>query len=167
MISGVSLSAGCIVFVEIIYATCGSTTDGITVRATPSPMPTSPTAATPSTKPGFADLVDEPSVHISSGRFVANSSCVLCAAIAHNLLRAAVPLAGGRLRSARDSLGFSVAQRNNVHQWIEDAATVRPRGGHVYGIGVWGVRSRQMIDSSAQADSAPILQLLKPVWLTL
>ncbi|RYF44429.1 MAG: IS1380 family transposase, partial [Comamonadaceae bacterium] len=38
----------------------------------------------------FADLIDGP-----SGRFGANSAWVLCAAIAHNLLRAAGTLAGG------------------------------------------------------------------------
>jgi len=37
----------------------------------------------------FADLIDGPLAHIPSGRFGANSAWVLCAAIAHNLLRAA------------------------------------------------------------------------------
>src|SRR4051812_39263728 len=36
----------------------------------------------------FADLIDGPLAHIPSGRFGANSAWVLCAAIAHNLLRA-------------------------------------------------------------------------------
>jgi hypothetical protein len=35
----------------------------------------------------FADLIDGPLAHIPSGRFGANSAWVLCAAIAHNLLR--------------------------------------------------------------------------------
>ena len=44
----------------------------------------------------FADLIDGPLAHMPSGRFGANSAWVLCAAIAHNLLRAAGVLAGGR-----------------------------------------------------------------------
>ena len=43
----------------------------------------------------FADLIDGPLAHMPSGRFGANSAWVLCAAIAHNLLRAAGMLAGG------------------------------------------------------------------------
>jgi len=42
----------------------------------------------------FADLIDGPLAHIPSGRFGANSAWVLCAAISHNLLRAAGVLAG-------------------------------------------------------------------------
>ncbi len=49
----------------------------------------------------FADLIDGPLAHIPSGRFGANSAWVLCAAIAHNLLRAAAILAGGRHGKAR------------------------------------------------------------------
>ena len=37
----------------------------------------------------FADLIDGPLAHIPSGRFPANCAWVICAAIAHNLLRAA------------------------------------------------------------------------------
>lgn len=37
----------------------------------------------------FADLVDGPLAHVPSGRFGGNSAWTLCAAIAHNLLRAA------------------------------------------------------------------------------
>ncbi|WP_109789140.1 IS1380 family transposase, partial [Mycolicibacterium conceptionense] len=36
----------------------------------------------------FADLIDGPLAHMPSGRFGANSAWILCAAIAHNLLRA-------------------------------------------------------------------------------
>ena len=43
----------------------------------------------------FADLIDGPLAHIPSGRFGANSAWI-CAAIAHNLLRAAATLAGTR-----------------------------------------------------------------------
>lgn len=49
----------------------------------------------------FADLIDGPLAHMPSGRFGANSAWVLCAAIAHNLLRAAGVLAGGTHAVAR------------------------------------------------------------------
>ena len=49
----------------------------------------------------FADLIDGPLAHLPSGRFGANSAWVLCAAIAHNLLRAAGVLAGHTHRAAR------------------------------------------------------------------
>ena len=42
----------------------------------------------------FADLIDGPLAHLPSGGFGANSAWILCAAIAHNLLRAAGVLAG-------------------------------------------------------------------------
>lgn len=51
----------------------------------------------------FADLIDGPLAHIPSGRFGANSAWVLCAAIAHNLLRAAGVLAGDQHTRARGS----------------------------------------------------------------
>jgi hypothetical protein len=51
----------------------------------------------------FADLIDGPLAHILSGRFGANSAWVLCAAIAHHLLRAAGVLAGARDTRARAS----------------------------------------------------------------
>jgi hypothetical protein len=51
----------------------------------------------------FADLIDGPLAHLPSGRFGANSAWVLCAAIAHNLLRAAGVLAGERNSRARGS----------------------------------------------------------------
>ncbi len=51
----------------------------------------------------FADLIDGPLAHIPSGRFGANSAWVLCAAIAHNLLRAASVLAGDQHTRARGS----------------------------------------------------------------
>jgi hypothetical protein len=41
----------------------------------------------------FADLIDGPLAHLPSGRFGANSAWILCAAITHNLLRAAGILA--------------------------------------------------------------------------
>src|SRR6201997_143485 len=51
----------------------------------------------------FADLIDGPLAHLPSGRFAANSAWVLCAAIAHNLLRAAGVLAGDQHTRARGS----------------------------------------------------------------
>ena len=49
----------------------------------------------------FADLIAGPLAHLPSGHFGANSAWILCAAIAHNLLRAAGILAGGPHASAR------------------------------------------------------------------
>ncbi len=51
----------------------------------------------------FADLIDGPLAHLPSGHFGANSAWILCAAIAHNLLRAAGVLAGDRHARARGS----------------------------------------------------------------
>ena len=51
----------------------------------------------------FADLIDGPLAHIPSGRFGANSAWILCAAIAHNLLRAAGILADDQHTRARGS----------------------------------------------------------------
>jgi hypothetical protein len=51
----------------------------------------------------FADLIAGPLAHIPSGRFGANYAWIVCAAIAHNLLRATGILAGaahGRARAA-------------------------------------------------------------------
>jgi hypothetical protein len=49
----------------------------------------------------FADLIDGPLAHMPSGRFGANSAWILCAAIAHNLLRSAATLAGEQHAVAR------------------------------------------------------------------
>lgn len=49
----------------------------------------------------FADLIDGPLAHIPSGHFGANSAWVLCAAITHNLLRAAATLADPAIARAR------------------------------------------------------------------
>jgi len=49
----------------------------------------------------FSDLIAGPLSHMPSGHFGANSAWVLCAAIAHNLLRAAGVLAGGTHAVAR------------------------------------------------------------------
>ncbi len=49
----------------------------------------------------FADLIDGPLAHLPSGRFAANAAWAICAAITHNLLRAAGTLAGGKHAVAR------------------------------------------------------------------
>jgi Transposase DDE domain group 1 len=48
-----------------------------------------------------ADLIDGPLAHLPSGRFAANAAWLACAAIAHNLTRAAGHLAGPRYAAAR------------------------------------------------------------------
>ncbi|PXW25802.1 UNVERIFIED_CONTAM: DDE family transposase [Williamsia faeni] len=49
----------------------------------------------------FSDLIDGPLAHLPSGSFGANSAWALCAAIAHNLLRATAVIAGGPHTKAR------------------------------------------------------------------
>nr|WP_202897006.1 IS1380 family transposase [Actinopolymorpha pittospori] len=49
----------------------------------------------------FADLIDGPLAHLPSGRFAANSAWAICAAICHNLLRAAGTLTSPRHAAAR------------------------------------------------------------------
>jgi Transposase DDE domain group 1 len=49
----------------------------------------------------FADLIDGPLAHLPSGRFAANSVWAICAAICHNLLRAAGTLTSRRHAAAR------------------------------------------------------------------
>ena len=49
----------------------------------------------------FADLIDGPLAHLPSSRFAANSAWAICAAITHNLLRAAGTLDGPHLAVAR------------------------------------------------------------------
>jgi hypothetical protein len=51
----------------------------------------------------FADLIDGPLAHLPSGRFAANSAWAICAAITHNLLRAAGTLTGPKHALARDA----------------------------------------------------------------
>ena len=48
-----------------------------------------------------ADLIAGPLAHLPSGRFSANDACLACAAIAHNLTRAAGHLAAGAWSTAR------------------------------------------------------------------
>jgi hypothetical protein len=48
-----------------------------------------------------AELIDRPLAHLPSGRFAANNAWLACAAMAHNLTRAAGHLAGPRYAAAR------------------------------------------------------------------
>lgn len=57
----------------------------------------------------FADLIDGPLAHLPSGRFAANSAWAICAAITHNLLRAA-----GTLTSDRHALARGATLRRQV-----------------------------------------------------
>jgi len=52
----------------------------------------------------FADLIDGPLAHLPSGRFAANSVWAICAAITHNLLRAAGTLTSDRHAVARGAI---------------------------------------------------------------
>src|SRR6185369_17633835 len=49
----------------------------------------------------IAELKNGPLAHLPSGRFAANAAWLACAAISHNLTRAAGALAGGRHRRTR------------------------------------------------------------------
>jgi hypothetical protein len=49
----------------------------------------------------FADLIDGPLAHMPSGRFASNCAWAICAAITHNLLRAAATLSTDQLAVAR------------------------------------------------------------------
>jgi hypothetical protein len=49
----------------------------------------------------FADLIDGPLAHLPSGRFAANSAWAICAAMTHNLLRAAGTLTSDKHAVAR------------------------------------------------------------------
>ncbi len=57
----------------------------------------------------FADLIEGPLAHQSSGRFAANSTRAICAAITHNLLRAA-----GTLTSPNHALARGATLRRQI-----------------------------------------------------
>jgi hypothetical protein len=57
----------------------------------------------------FADLIDGPLAHMPSGRFAANSAWATCAAICHNLLRAA-----GTLTSAHHAVARGATLRRQI-----------------------------------------------------
>ena len=49
----------------------------------------------------FADLIDGPLAHLPASRFAANPAWARCAAVTHNLLRAAATLGEGKLAGTR------------------------------------------------------------------
>lgn len=57
----------------------------------------------------FADLIDGPLAHLPSGSFAANSAWAICAAITHNLLRAA-----GTLTSSRHAVARGATLRRQI-----------------------------------------------------
>ena len=57
----------------------------------------------------FADLIDGPLAHMPSGRFAANSAWAICAAITHNLLRAA-----GTLTSRKHAVARGATLRRQI-----------------------------------------------------
>jgi hypothetical protein len=72
----------------------------------------------------FADWADGPLAHLPSGSFPANAAWLACAAIAHNLLRAAGSLA---------SLGYAKARGATLRRDLIDVAarTARHGRGHI------------------------------------
>jgi hypothetical protein len=72
----------------------------------------------------FADLIDGPLAHLPSGRFPANSAWAICAAVTHNLLRAA-----GTLASPRHAVARGTTLRRQI---VAVAARIaRPQRQHV------------------------------------
>ena len=69
----------------------------------------------------FADWTDGPLAHLPSGHFPANAAWLTCAAIAHNLLRAAGSLA---------SLGYGKARGATIRRDLIDVAARTARHGH-------------------------------------
>jgi hypothetical protein len=57
----------------------------------------------------FADLIDGPLAHMPSGRFASNSAWAICAAMTHNLLRAA-----GTISSARHAVARGATLRRQI-----------------------------------------------------
>jgi hypothetical protein len=69
----------------------------------------------------FADWSDGPLAHLPSGSFPANAAWLTCAAIAHNLLRAAGSLAG---------LAYGKARGATIRRDLIDVAACTARHGH-------------------------------------
>jgi hypothetical protein len=69
----------------------------------------------------FADWNDGPLAHLPSGQFAANAAWLACAAIAHNLLRAAGALA---------SLAYAKARGATLRRDLIDVAARTARHGH-------------------------------------
>jgi len=72
----------------------------------------------------FADLIDGPLAHLPSGSFPANAAWLACAAISHNLLRAAGSLASLAFAKAR----AATLRRDLIHV---AARTARHGRGHI------------------------------------
>jgi hypothetical protein len=72
----------------------------------------------------FADLIDGPLAHLPSGRFAANSAWAICAAITHNLLRAA-----GTVTSAKHAVARGATLRRHIV--TVPARLARPQRRHV------------------------------------
>ena len=79
---------------------------------------------TPIVEQVFADWTDGPLAHLPSGFFPANAAWLACAAIAHNLLRAAGSLA---------SLAYGKARGATIRRDLIDVAarTARHGRGHI------------------------------------
>ena len=77
----------------------------------------------------FADLIDGPLAHLPSGRFGANSAWILCAAIAHNLLRAAGVLAGDHTHP-RTRIDAAAAHRQRPRPTGPPATPTDPAPAH-------------------------------------
>jgi hypothetical protein len=71
----------------------------------------------------FADLSDGPLAHLPSGSFAANAAWLACAALAHNLLRAAGALA---------SLAYAKARGATIRRDLIDVAARTARHGRGY-----------------------------------
>ena len=91
----------------------------------------------------FADLIDGPLAHVPSGLFGANSAWVLCAAIAHNLLRAAGTLAGGEHAVARGA----TLRRDLVNVPARFAAPARKPTLHLPAHWPWQIRWKTLWDN--------------------
>ena len=91
----------------------------------------------------FADLIDGPLAHVPSGFFGANSAWLLCAAITHNLLRAAGTLAGGEHAVARGA----TLRRDLVNVPARFAAPARKPTLHLPAHWPWQIRWKTLWDN--------------------
>lgn len=98
-----------------------------------------------------ADLIDGPLAHLPSGRFAANGAWLLCATIAHNLLRAA-----GTLTSRKHARARGTTLR---HQIVNIAARLAH---HAHGIDLhlpahrpWATRRQLLFDTTHRPAPAP------------
>jgi hypothetical protein len=106
----------------------------------------------------FADLIDGPLAHLPSGRFSANRVWALCAAITHNLLRAA-----GTLTSPTHALARGATLRHQIvtvpHAWPDPDDATRctyPRTGQGPSIGSRSALPEREVGSESQTCTLPI-----------